>query len=480
MNASDCDSSQGYALDDFENDDSSDDGIENGTKDINVSSLAFNVSSLAIDIGDKDGGEASLSTSLFLPQSSSSVRSSSEGKVTVNTNTTDDPKSERTYNYDRRTRQTSWSGEWKDSFDPKSERTYYYNRRTRQTSWSLPDGATLFHRPKKKENKQVPVVEKERNGGDETVETAQTSFAEMEATNEQTTASPRRRLDLSKACLLATSEKVSCSVPSVPEKVTAQCLPPKQDQPPQETAGTLFCVYCASPCATPDCLSDHLLVCEAYMNLLSKHCGVQKALEDCLLLTWGVKRPPVCSDKVAGARNTCDQATPLVQEVSSSLAIASTSASASASTFGMDRSEDEDFRPGQSRSCPLSRPLTSPGFAGWFEDESTILLDPHQESSGGHDELAMGLAQSPTASLRSFCPFCDRTFAKGDQLSRHLLRCRRRQRTRDRRRARPRDGERAKIPILLSGGRSLPGHPIVEGKGSRPDSLRCYGRRLEY
>ena len=60
MNASDCDSSQGYALDDFENDDSSDDGIENGTKDINVSSLAFNVSSLAIDIGDKDGGEASL------------------------------------------------------------------------------------------------------------------------------------------------------------------------------------------------------------------------------------------------------------------------------------------------------------------------------------------------------------------------------------------------------------------------------------
>jgi len=406
--------------------------------------------------------------------------------------------------------------EWRDAFDAKTRRTYYYNRRTRETRWKLPANAILVPRKAKKSGHSfTPKADADamlaaslssshipqRNGGsrgsDPNVIGGDTGTDDKD-NGKTTDAIPHLTASTNN---LTPSQNQIYSPPAVSrelltgrQETTGGVFPNKSGCPSRDhfrptfdsapynmknLCHPIYCLYCASRCESPGGLADHLLGCETYMNILAKHPRVQKELEEMMLKTWGIERaPPLQSgnDSFDARFISNDDGTSLLDVVASpSIVDRMTPASTTA------RSSTGKWTPPPSAPRPVT--ATSADYMYRFngsDNRSKSLVSPPNYATGEQilentaEEEEYLSDQDDDSPYKSECAFCGRSF---ENLSKHLLRCKHRQRTQERRKAMsatPRRSSRPpSIQSVLSGGRALPGHP-------KESSSRLDARRLDY
>lgn len=446
--------------------------------------------------------------------------------------------------------------EWRNATDAKSGRTYYYNRRTRETRWKLPTNAIFVPRKgkAKESNKKPsessiglpsakdvgttaskqhlqpqaqPEARRGRPSEDRTIE----DVCMQELPNQNNSTSPPRagrqaicspaevrRIDGPSSSGLkddvffgpATttsssasrsplpSNEVVASTPAAEMALTSSSSAPTptycqlhfhshltSNQRQNADDHSIFCVYCACTCSSIDSLADHLLECQAYMSMLAKHPRAQRRLEDMMLRTWGIRREipvPTVEDSFDARLISHSHigladsiATPSIAEHLTPPNPATRNDTAGSTSRS---SSSNHYWDGTPLSAMTARPITASTI-------SSATTDTRTEYYVGSSEKYDATASSP---LRE-CAFCGRAV---ENLSKHLLRCKTRQRTQERRRkasamamasgSGPVPGSTVAtgttttktIQRVMSGGRSLPGHPRTTDK--RID----HARRLDY
>mmetsp|Transcript_25727 Transcript_25727/g.74422 ORF Transcript_25727/g.74422 Transcript_25727/m.74422 type:complete len:628 (-) Transcript_25727:112-1995(-) len=502
--------------------------------------------------------------------------------------------------------------EWRNATDPKSGRTYFYNRRTRETRWKLPANAILIPRKEKttKQKKKKKDAQKKEasasssapsasdsTGHERSSDNASTTGPCRQAQHDDTAAAhnkrktenacaraqlnslynltpppgttgavrqllcsplPIRRRDESSgldddnafgpadsasgaaihteaAAAAPVQGATSTPAPSsaaspVPTHSYSHPQPHSYHQQRQnDDDHSIFCIYCASSCGSIDGMADHLLECEDYMSMLAKHPRAQRRLEDMMLRTWGIKREvpvPTAEDSFdarlishshlgdgildavaspsiaehltpnpAASTATCgssihywNRTPPSAMNVRPITASTVSSANTCTDAVGDQRFTHANSKRQKENESLISYP---PSLSSTYASTS-INTDPqyldggigrtgtcnhnyyYHENDFGKSNCCDDDSSSP---LRE-CAFCGRAV---ENLSKHLLRCKRRQRTQERRRQAsamasgghmPRSATTT-IQRVMSGGRSLPGHP-------KADKRIDHARRLDY
>ena len=417
--------------------------------------------------------------------------------------------------------------EWRNATDTKSGRTYYYNRRTRETRWKLPTNAIFVPRKEKakesneksstesskakdvgstsKQHLQLQAQHETRRG--RPTEDRTIDVCAQEPPNQNNSTSPpgagRQAISSPRDDVLfgpATTTRSSVSRSPLPSNAVVVVSTPAPAMASTSTTSApsnqrqnandhpTFCVYCASSCSSIDGLADHLLECQAYMSMLSKHPRAQRRLEDMLLRTWGIRReiPIPTADDSFDARLISHSRIGFVDSVATpSIAEHLTPpnpAKRNDTAGSTSRSSSSiHYWDGTPPSAMTARPITA-------STMSSATTDTRNEYYVGSSEKYDDTASS--SPLRE-CAFCGRAV---ENLSKHLLRCKTRQRTQERRRkasamamasgsghmpgstagAAAATTATTTIQRVMSGGRSLPGHPQTTDK--RID----HARRLDY
>lgn len=443
--------------------------------------------------------------------------------------------------------------EWRNATDAKSGRTYYYNRRTRETRWKLPTNAIFVPRKEKakessEKSSESLVSPTETSSAKDVGTTASKQHLQLQAQHEARRGRPTEDKTIENVCAQVLPNQTNSTSPPGAGR-QAICSPPEVrriDGPPSTTRlednvlfgpatttsssavrsplssnavvvstpapGTaftsssaqtptycqphyhltsnqrqnaddhpIFCVYCASSCSSIDGLADHLLECQAYMFMLAKHPRAQRRLEDMMLRTWGVRR----EIPIPSAEDSFDAR--LISH--SHIGVADSVATPSIAEHLMNDTTGSTSRSSTSIHCwdrtPPSAMTARPITASTMSSANTVPLTEYNVGiSEKYDDTAASSSSSP---LRE-CAFCGRAV---ENLSKHLLRCKTRQRTQERRRkasamamalgSSHMPGSTAAaaatttaIQRVMSGGRSLPGHPRTIDK--RID----HARRLDY
>ena len=440
--------------------------------------------------------------------------------------------------------------EWRNATDPKSGRTYYYNRRTRETRWKLPANAILIPRKGNMmtaEKKKEQGAQKSVSSGHERSSDSTTTSSTARQTKSGCSRSPLNNLNnftpprdegsgLDKDTLFrpvdsatgsAIRPEVAASTPlqgvvtttPAPPPAAASAVPTHSHSQPyshhrqRQNADdhSMFCIYCASRCGSIDGMADHLLECGAYMSMLAKHPRAQRRLEDMMLRTWGIKRQvpaPTAEDSFdarlishshLGGDGMLDAvASPSIAEHLTPNPAGSTTATTCGTGSSIHRWDrtSSSTPPSAINTRPITASTVSSASANTctdaFGDQRSMhtCTDPQYLDDGGRTALGNiahnyydhegdvgknNCCDDDSSSPLRECAFCGRAV---ENLSRHLLRCKTRQRTQDRRRRASAMASGGHMPgtaiqRVMSGGRSLPGHP-------KSDKRIDHARRLDY
>ena len=446
-----------------------------------------------------------------------------------------DAKSGRTYYYNRRTRETRWKLPTNAIFVPRKGKAKESNKKPSESFVSSTESPSAVAKDvgttTSKQHLQLQAQHEARRGRPTEDRTIEDVCMQELPNQNNSTSSPRagrqaicspaevRRIDgpSSSATRLkddvffgpATTTSSSASRSPLPSNAVVASTPapemastssssaptPTYCQPPFHSLlasnqrqnvndHSIFCVYCACTCSSIDSLADHLLECQAYMSMLAKHPRAQRRLEDMMLRTWGIRREipvPTAEDSFDGRLISHSHvgladsiATPSIAEYLTPPNPATRNDTAGSTSRS---SSSNHYWDGTPPSAMTARPITASTI-------SSATTDTRNEYYVGSSEKYDATASSP---LRE-CAFCGRAV---ENLSKHLLRCKTRQRTQERRRKASAmamasasghmPGSRAEtatttttIQRVMSGGRSLPGHPRTTDK--RID----HARRLDY
>lgn len=444
-----------------------------------------------------------------------------------------DTRSGRTYYYNRRTRETRWKLPTNAIFVPRKEKAKESNKKSSEILVSESLSAKDIGTTARKQHLQLQAQHEARRGRpieDRTIENVCT----QELPNQNDSTSPpgagrqaicsppeARRIDgpssttrlkddvlfgpatttsssasrspLSSNAIVASTPAPGMASTSSSAPTPTYCQPHSHyhltgNQRQNADDHPIFCVYCASTCSSIDGLADHLLECQAYMSMLAKHPRAQHRLEDMMLRTWGIRReiPIATAEDSFDARLISHSHIGVVDSVATpSIAEHLTPpnpATRNDTTGSTSRSSSSihywDRTP---PSAMTARPITASTISSANTDTRNAY---YVGSSEKYDDTCTAASSSP---LRE-CAFCGRAV---ENLSKHLLRCKTRQRTQERRRKASAmamasgsghmPGSTAAVATttttiqrVMSGGRSLPGHPRTTDK--RID----HARRLDY
>ena len=426
--------------------------------------------------------------------------------------------------------------EWRNATDDKSGRTYYYNRRTRETRWKLPPNAIFVPRKEKTKtssenasssllgplessssapvasgaNAATKVEQDARKGTEERMENV---CAQEPPKHNILTPLPGagRQEDLCSPPVVSTpAAGIRSSQSRSDSRSHSRHLPCTSNQRQNADDHPIFCLYCASSCDSIGGMADHLLECEAYMSMLAKHPRAQRRLEDTMLRTWGIKReiPVPTAEDSFDARLISHSHLGILDAVASpSIAEHLTppnpaTGNTTSSTTGSGSIHHWDCTPPSGMNA---RPITASTVSSARNTASIVgdrrrPKEPQYADGGGsssihnnyhmynEDNVSNGNYDDNSFSPLTECAFCGRAV---ENLSKHLLRCKTRQRTQERRRKAtamamasgsshmPGKATAATTTIqrVMSGGRSLPGHPRTE---TRTDARIDHARRLDY
>ena len=429
--------------------------------------------------------------------------------------------------------------EWRNATDPKSGRTYYYNRRTRETRWKLPANAILI--PRKEKKKEQGAQKKEASlsvsSGHERSSDSTTRPSTARQTKSACSHSPLNNLNnltpprddgtgLDNDTCPADSATGAAIRPEVAASTTTlQGITTTTPAPPPAAASavpthshsqshshhrqrqnaddhSMFCIYCASSCGSIDGMADHLLECEAYMSMLSKHPRAQRRLEDMMLRTWGIKRQVLAltaedsfdarliSHSHLGGDGMLDAvASPSIAEHLTPNPAGSTTGTTCDTGSSIHRwnRTSTSTPPSAINARPITASTMSSASANTCTDASGDSMHGGRTALGniahnyydheGDIDNKNNCCDDDSSSPLRECAFCGRAV---ENLSRHLLRCKTRQRTQERRRraSAMASGGHTSMPgtaiqRVMSGGRSLPGHP-------KSDKRIDHARRLDY
>jgi len=445
--------------------------------------------------------------------------------------------------------------QWREVEDQSTGRTYYYNRRTRESSWYLPPNAILLQ--KKRRLAGMRPIESDQRLQDNArnlIGADYTSLDEHTFTVNPNSSSAScnedsveghcevevslpdqiyRYSDTSHTCekmivpmisddckgakgrnrrFSSTSEDSQGCKPmfvidneSTKERPNAFSPQVSVLHAVQETSyddgeaptssGVLYCVYCGKMYSIDShSFARHINECGAMKKCLTNEPLTQRRTQHILLKSWGLTLdslgqengedkeniPPHSRSPVENFRLQQPLPTNDVREQSFEKVAGKSLTFQRTNLFQVTASDYVDSNAdvlatavsGQDKNSFRSR-------SGRFTEEDDFYCI-------GSDE--------ETSPVQSSCPFCSRSFGEGNQLSKHLLKCRARKKSSKKRRSLPSvstrgnnrssreeldrgPGSNLQSLLITGGGRHLPGYPKVTDSPPGPSMA---GRKSEY
>ena len=185
-----------------------------------------------------------------------------------------------------------------------------------------------------------------------------------------------------------------------------------------------YCVYCGMKCFSVDSFSNHLQQCKVYHDLECHEESLTKDIKGAILDFWGTSNIQTERQK---------------------------------SSMSGDNGTEKTNVTGTTLNTTISEQVVSKSPARMSGSDIQ-----QQRMDSNISYSTSSLSRHKPYQLKSVCPFCSKEFA-GERLSRHLLRCHSRKKTRERRESSFRTPERTKRieKVMTVGGRQLPGHPGI-------------------
>ena len=385
------------------------------------------------------------------------------------------------------------SRQWRKVEDDVTGKVYYYNRKTRKSQWTTPEDAIILprkrrHFPTFTTSKSItsgtcssiissihPTVDFEDSiqsnsvysidnhmikydssieideGVSEDTSRQSLQYRDIVSPSPKESSENHSNDDTSESSVNTDLDQSLCTNNVDPQKIQEKTTPEIIAILP-----TLYCLYCGESFNPPAQLIMHLANCENYAMVRKSNPGIvefiknsfvfplkkeTKSLKNCNLDLSALKKEKNDVLNSSDARNFC---------------------------LGQKSKTDIDCRKGSDNTELRHTPKKA-----WeltlnhqdFSNTSHYSPQLHYESSPGiYSEVDRDDDEYESSPICSKCPFCKRSFRKGNQLSSHLLKCQERKRARKRMKSGNSHTQHTIQSLLTGGGRHLPGYPKLSNK----------------
>ena len=380
------------------------------------------------------------------------------------------------------------SRQWRKVEDDVTGKVYYYNRKTRKSQWNTPEDAIILprkrrHFPTFTTSKSIipgtcssiissihTRVDFEDSIQSDSVYSVDNHMIKYDSSIEideearedtsQHCSQPRDIVILSPKESSHNHSNVETIDLSVNEdSVQSQCTGDAYPQNTQENTTTekvailpiLYCLYCGEGFKPPAQLILHLNDCVNYAMVQKSNPRIVEFIKKSLVI-------PLKKD--SDSLKDCSLESSAIKKEKNDVL---NSSSVTAFCLGQKKKREIDCRKG-----PDDAELQHTAKKAWelelnhqdFLEKSHCNPQLHDESSpGGYSDSDRDDDEYKTSPICSKCPFCKRSFGKGNQLSSHLLKCQERKRAKKRRKSSNLHTKHTIQSLLTGGGRHLPGYP---------------------